>query len=469
MIKTSIVRPVVLCGGSGTRLWPLSRKSFPKQFVPLIGKKNLLQTTFERVSVLSSGERIWSVASKEHRFNVQAAADAAGVLCTTILEPEGRNTTAAMAVAALNARPDQLLLFLPADHLVPDGRLFSKTVGRGVEAAEGGAFVTFGIKPTSPHTGYGYICAEGLEDKTRAVRRFVEKPDYESAVSYLASGDYFWNSGIFLVRVDALLDALQKFAPDILVCAQMATQEQRFDGDFIHLEEISFSACRSEAIDYSVLEKHDNVVMVEFRGSWSDVGSWNEVADLAQPDVNENRIVGAGNFVGANSTYIHSTHRPVVAIGTSNLVIIETADAVLVANKNVTGQVKDAVKKLEKEGFSEATEHRFSSRPWGTYDVIDESDCFKVKRITVKPGAILSLQSHRHRAEHWVVVRGTARVTRGEEVFLLSENESTFIPLGVKHRLENPGLEPLEMIEVQSGSYLGEDDIERFDDSYGRD
>jgi mannose-1-phosphate guanylyltransferase/mannose-6-phosphate isomerase len=462
------VLPVILCGGSGTRLWPLSRKSLPKQFVPLIGDKSLLQATFERVVGLSGKNPIWTVASEDHRFLVRDAADAAKVSFKSILEPVGRNTAAAMAAAALNAEPEQLLLFLPADHHVPDVALFVKTVEQGVAAAEQGAFVTFGVAPTHPHTGYGYIQVVDSEDTAKLVQRFVEKPDQETALSYLTSDDYYWNAGIFLVRADELIQAMEQFASDILVSTRQAVEAQRMDGDFIHLDANTFSICRSESIDYAVLERHQNVAMVPFQGAWSDVGSWNAVAELTDADEDDNRIVGMGKAHQASSTYIHAPHRPVVVLGTEELLIIDTTDAVLVAAKSHAEQVKNIVTDLQQQNLPQATEHRHAARPWGEYDTIDEGDRFKVKRITVKPGASLSLQMHHHRAEHWIVVKGTARVTRDNKTFLLAENESTFIPVGAKHRLENPGTIPLEMIEVQSGSYLGEDDIERFDDHYGR-
>ena len=524
------ILPVILCGGSGTRLWPLSRKSLPKQFVPLIGGKSLLQATFERVLGLAGKNPIWTVASEDHRFLVRDAADAAKVSCKSILEPVGRNTAAAMAAAALNAEPEQLLLFLPADHHVPDAALFSKTVEQGVAAAEQGAFVTFGVAPTHPHTGYGYIQTSAaihengsgsprdfvarddvsekkdLQSDAKPVQRFVEKPSLETALSYLSSGDYYWNAGIFLVRADVLTQALEQFAPDILEATQQAVEAQKIDGDFIHLDANAFAACRSESIDYAVLEPlsqntslrgaesdeaihkstngsprtfsprddaegrrgNSGIYMVPFQGAWSDVGSWNAVAELTDADGDNNRIVGHGKAHKANSTYIHAPHRPVVALGTEELLIIDTTDAVLVAAKSHAEQVKNIVADLQQQNLPQATEHRHAARPWGEYDAIDEGDRFKVKRITVKPGASLSLQMHHHRAEHWIVVKGTARVTRNKETFLLAENESTFIPVGTKHRLENPGTIPLEMIEVQSGSYLGEDDIERFDDHYGR-
>lgn len=462
------VTPVILCGGSGTRLWPLSRKSLPKQFVPLIDGKSLLQATFERVAGLAGEHPVWTVASEDHRFLVHDASEAAKVSCKSILEPVGRNTAAAMAAAALNAQPEQLLLFLPADHHVPDAELFIRTIQAGIPAADQGAFVTFGITPNQPHTGYGYIQVTDSTDASKPVARFVEKPDQETALSYLTSGNYYWNAGIFLVRADALLEALSCYALDILEATQHAVEAQKLDDDFIHLGADAFAACRSESIDYAVLEQHNNVAMVPFQGAWSDVGNWNAVAELTAADHQDNRIVGNGKTQNANSTYIHAPHRPVVALGTEDLLIVDTTDAVLVATKSHAEQVKDVVADLQKQKLPQATEHRHAARPWGEYDAIDEGHRFKVKRITVKPGASLSLQLHHHRAEHWIVVKGTARVTCEDKTFLLPENQSTYIPIGSKHRLENPETIPLEIIEVQSGNYLGEDDIERFDDNYGR-
>ena len=462
------IQPVILCGGSGTRLWPLSRQSLPKQFVPLLGDKSLLQATFELVAPLAQAHPIWTVANHEHRFLVKEAAEKAGVNGRHLLEPIGRNTAAAMAAAALNADPEQLLLFLPADHHVPDAAHFCQTVTQGAEAAKAGAIVTFGITPSQPHTGYGYIQIQPSEETAKKVIRFVEKPDAATAMSYLAEGSYFWNAGIFLVAAKTLIKALEQHAPDILEAVSAAVKAQRADGDFLHLDKTAFARCRSESIDYAVLEKHANIAMVPFSGAWSDVGSWNAVADLASADANDNRVIGKGTAHQAKSTYIHAPHRPVVALGTEQLLIIDTPDAVLVAAQSHAEAVKTVVAELKKNKIPQATEHRHAARPWGEYDCIDEGQRFKVKRITVKPGASLSLQRHHHRAEHWIVVKGTAKVTCGEENFLLSENQSTYIPLGTMHRLENPGTIPLEMIEVQSGSYLGEDDIERFDDTYGR-
>ncbi len=461
-----LISPVVLCGGSGKRVWPLISKSLPKQFAPMIAGKILLQATFERVAQFH--QTIRAVASKEHRFLVCDAMEAAGLVGTTILEPFSRNTAPAMAVAALNAEPDEILLFLPADHHIPNVGLFKKTIDDAIPAAQGGRFVTFGVVPTHPHTGYGYIRAAHSDDPVRSVQHFIEKPDAKKAAAYLISGDYYWNSGILLVRADALIAALKTYAPDVFEATHLAVKHQLVEADLLHLDPGAFSRCPAASVDHLVLEQHPDVVMTPFSGGWSDVGSWNAVAELTESDIENNATVGRGKVYQARDTYIYATQRPVVALGTESLGILYTAGGVLVAAKTHAEQVKDVVEDLKKTGMPEATEHRHASRPWGEYDTIDEGDCFKVKRINVKPGASLSLQRHQYRAEHWVVVKGTARVTRGDQVFLLRENESTFIPLGMKHRLENPGTMPLQMIEVQSGNYLGEDDIERFDDDYGR-
>lgn len=469
MQHASNVIPVILCGGSGTRLWPLSRKALPKQFVPLVDGKSLLQLTLERARAVSGTQLV--VASEEHRFLVQECVVSAGVQARIILEPQGRNTAAAMACAALNAPADALLLFLPADHHIPDAGAFARTVDLGVAAAQKGAIVTFGVQPSFPSTAYGYIeQGEALEGHmgVNRVRRFIEKPNTQRAQELLLRGGHFWNAGIFLVRAQTLLQALEAFAPDILVQCRHSVGEQVADGDFLRLEAKSFGACRSESIDYAVMEKADNVAVVPFSGAWSDVGSWNAVAELSDADVQGNRVVGHGHFVGATNTYIHAQHRPVVALGTENLLVIDTSDAVLVANAAHAEQVKLVVAELEKQGIAQAQQHRRVARPWGMYDSVDAGPRFQVKRIVVKPGASLSLQMHHHRAEHWVVVSGTAEVTNGDQVILLSENQSTYIPVGQVHRLANPGKVPLEIIEVQSGSYLGEDDIVRLQDTYGR-
>ncbi len=460
---------VVLCGGSGTRLWPLSRKALPKQFVPLVQGKSLLRLTLERAALL--GPQSIIVASEDHRFLVQDCTAAAGVQGTILLEPVARNTAAAMASAALNVSADALLLFLPADHHIPDAAAFVATIHSGVAAARAGSIVTFGVSPTFPSTAYGYIQqgdALAGQGGARAVQRFVEKPNAQRAQELLLAGGYFWNAGIFLARAGTLLAALEAHAPDILAACRQAVQTQTVDGDFRRLGRDAFSACRAESIDYAVMEKAGNVAVVPFTAAWSDVGSWNAVAELSPPDAHGNRIHGQGHVLFAKDTFIHAPHRPVVALGTQDLLIIDTADAVLVAHADQAEQVKTVVAQLEAQGVAQALHHRRVARPWGVYDSVDAGERFQVKRIVVKPGAALSLQMHHHRAEHWVVVSGTAEVTNGDKVTLLSENQSTYIPLGQVHRLANPGKVPLEIIEVQSGSYLGEDDIVRLEDTYGR-
>ena len=466
--STASITPVILCGGSGTRLWPLSRKALPKQFVPLLDGKSLLQMTLERAAPLGGQQLI--VASEEHRFLVQEAAFNAGVQATILLEPLARNTAAAMAAAALNAEPASLLLFLPADHHIPDAAEFARTIRGGAAAAEAGYLVTFGVQPSFPSTAYGYIQqGEMLPGLGAAkVQRFIEKPDAQRAQALLLAGGHFWNAGIFLCRADALLAQLQLHAPDILAQCQKAVSLQAADGDFRRLDLDAFAACRSDSIDYAVMEKSDQVAVLPFAGAWSDVGSWNAVAELSPPDASGNRILGQGHSFGARDTYIHAPHRPVVALGVERLLIIDTGDAVLVADTAHAEQVKQVVAELETRGVPQAHTHRHVGRPWGIYESIDAGERYQVKRIVVKPGASLSLQMHHHRAEHWVVVSGTAEVTNGEQVTLLSENQSTYIPVGQVHRLANPGKVPLVIIEVQSGSYLGEDDIVRLQDTYGR-
>jgi mannose-1-phosphate guanylyltransferase/mannose-6-phosphate isomerase len=471
------IRPVILCGGSGTRLWPLSRESFPKQFVPLIEDKSLLDLTLNRVKSLGSPV---CIANEEHRFFVRDLlnydSQSEENVISIFLEPAGRNTAAAMASAALmpGIAQSDLLLFLPSDHFVPDIAAFLSTVEAGVEAANKGFIVTFGVQPIYPSTAYGYIRkgnSLGLvssDSNTYTVERFVEKPPLAKAQEMLLSGNYLWNAGIFLCQASVLIDALSKHAPDILKSCQEAMKASVADGDFIRPDKESFLACRAESIDYAVMEHFQKVAVVPFKGAWSDVGSWNAVAALSPADASGNRMNGQGVVSHARNTYINAPHRLVVALGTSDLVIVDTPDAVLVATSDRVEQVKDVVAKLKKDGATQAVMHRRVARPWGWYDSIDMGERFQVKRIAVKPGASLSLQMHHHRAEHWIVVKGTAKVTNGEKVFLLEENQSTYIPIGVKHRLENPGETDLEMIEVQSGSYLGEDDIVRFEDSYGR-
>lgn len=471
---THQITPVILCGGSGTRLWPLSRKSFPKQFVPLIGDKSLLQLTFERVRGLGADPLI--VAAEDHRFMVTDVLQAASMSGHVMLEPVARNTAAAMAIAALtiNDEKNDLLLFCPADHHIPDTAAFIKTIQQGVPAAEAGAIVTFGVMPSFPSTAYGYIKqGEARVDGSNIVERFIEKPDADKATKLLLEGGVLWNAGIFLCKASVLIAALTKHATDILQTCRDAMVKSANDTSpsghhFMRPDAKLFASCRSQSIDYAVMEHFDNVAVVSFTGMWSDVGSWNAVADLSNADDDGNRIEGQGITHHAKNTFIHAPYRPVVALGTDELLIIDTPDALLVAHRKNAEEVKDVVSKLEATKHTQAVMHRKVARPWGWYDSIDMGDRFQVKRIGVKPGASLSLQMHHHRAEHWIVVKGTAEVTCGTKTFLLSENQSTYIPIGETHRLKNPGMVDLEIIEIQSGSYLGEDDIVRFEDTYGR-
>lgn len=470
-----MIYPIILCGGSGTRLWPLSRKAFPKQFIPLLGEKSLLQLTLERVASLTDGNVacISCVTAEDHRFLLADVAAHAGLEVRQILEPQPKNTAAAMALAALAMPADAMLLFCPADHHIPHAQAFVDMVHAAVPAAKAGRLVTFGVMPSYPSTAYGYI-QKGVpaSDGGFEVARFVEKPAADKAMEFLATGQYLWNAGIFLARAQTLLDALQIHAPDILEVCRKAMQHTQQDGLFTRPDAQMFSSCRSQSIDYAVMEQAANVSVFPFDGLWSDVGSWNAVADLTKPDEAGNHAGGEkqhAHYLYSRNTYIHADgKRPVVALGTQDLLIIDTTDALLVAHTSQAEAVKEVVARLEGLDAPQAMQHRRVARPWGWYDSIDRGERFQVKRIVVKSGASLSLQKHHHRAEHWIVVSGTALVTKGSETFLLTENQSTYIPIGETHRLENPGKTDLEMIEVQSGSYLGEDDIVRFTDNYGR-
>lgn len=465
----SSLQPVILSGGSGTRLWPLSREAYPKQFLPLAGELTMLQATWQRVAPLAARGPL-VIANEEHRFVAaeqlqQVGAEPAAI----ILEPVGRNTAPAIAVAALEATrdgADALLLVLPSDHVITDEAAFRAAVQAAAGAAEAGKLVTFGIVPTGPETGYGYIKAadgQGL----RAVERFVEKPDLETASGYVSSGQYYWNSGMFLFKASRYLQELERFQPAMLAGSRSAWQQARRDADFTRLDKDAFSAVPSDSIDYAVMEKTADAVVIPLDAGWNDVGSWTALRDVSQQDGDGNAHHGDVIAIDCRNTYAYA-QRLVALVGLDDVVVVETDDAVLVGKADRMQDVKAVVAQLKAEGRGEATWHRKVYRPWGAYDSIDKGERFQVKRITVKPGGTLSLQMHHHRAEHWIVVSGTAEVTRGDEVILLSENQSTYIPLGVTHRLRNPGKLPLELIEVQSGSYLGEDDIVRFEDTYGR-
>ena len=462
-----LIQPVVLCGGSGTRLWPISRESLPKQFVPIIDGKSLLQVTLERVASLQPA---LCIANHSHSFFVQEAMSSSKVRGQLLLEPAGRNTAAAMACAAILSEPNALLLFLPSDHYIPDTLEFLSTVKIGVTTALDGYIVTFGVTPSFPSSAYGYI-QQGAALKADApfkVGRFVEKPDSATAQSLILSGDYLWNAGIFLCSAATLKSALAFHAPDVLANCETAIQNATRDGDVISPSGDAFLSCRSESIDYAVMEHFDKVAVIPFGGQWSDVGSWNAVAELTEADSNGNRTQGQALLLETTNVYINASSRPVVAIGVSNLLVIDTPDALLISAKSHAEKVKLAVEQLNAMGCPQGRHHRRVVRPWGWFDSIEIGDRFQVKRIGVKPGASLSLQMHYHRAEHWIVVKGTAEITNGDSLALLTENESAYIPLGAKHRLRNPGKTMLEIIEVQSGSYLGEDDIVRFSDVYGR-
>ncbi len=471
--------PVILSGGAGTRLWPLSREHYPKQFLPLVGDRTMIQETALRSVGLPEVAAPIVVCNEAHRFLVAEQLRQVGVEPQSILlEPAGRNTAPAIAIAALAAlgRPARdkgrqgtpLLLVLPADHVLADLSAFRSAVETAIPVARDGRFVTFGVVPTHPDTGYGYIRQAADDGTVRSVAEFVEKPDAARAKAFIASGNYYWNSGMFLLPAQVYLDELARLDPAMLAACRKAFDAAERDLDFVRLDRSAFEACRADSIDYAVMEKTDRAAVVPLAAGWSDVGSWASLQDALPPDASGN--VTRGDVVAEDSRdcLLFSTQRLVAAVGLREHVVIETKDAVMVAPKERVQDVKRLVEEMKKAGRSEPGLHREVYRPWGSYDSVDAGPRFQVKRLTVKPGAILSLQKHRYRAEHWVVVKGTARITRGEDVFLLSENESTFIPIGTVHRIENPGTEPLQIIEVQSGSYLGEDDIVRLDDHYGR-
>jgi len=468
--------PVILSGGSGTRLWPLSRELYPKQLLPLVGERTMLQETAHRVAGLKEVGAPIVVCNESHRFMVAEQLREEGVSPQAILlEPMGRNTAPAVAVAALvalqtsgNGDKDPLLLVLPADHVIGDAATFRKAVDEGRPAASVGKLVTFGVVPDRPETGYGYIRREKEGGPAYPVAEFVEKPDQQTAQKYVESGEYYWNSGMFMFHARAYLDELKRHAPVMLEACEKAVVGASRDLDFTRLSGEAFAACPSVSIDYAVMEKTDRAVVVPLDAGWSDVGSWSALQDALPRDDHGN--VSAGDVIAEDTEgcYLHSTSRLIAAVGLRDHVVVETKDAVLVAPREKVQDVKKLVSQLKEQGRYETSLHREVFRPWGSYDSIDNGERFQVKRLVVKPGAQMSLQLHHHRAEHWIVVSGTARITRGEETFLLGENESTYIPIGTKHRIENPGMVELHIIEVQSGSYLGEDDIVRFEDIYGR-
>lgn len=476
------LQPVILSGGAGTRLWPLSRSAYPKQFLPLVDRDvTLLQATAARLDGLVGVDLAAPivVCNEAHRFLVAEQLRASGHPADRILlESIGRNTAPALTLAALAAvdeGADPVLIAMPADHAVGDLAAFRAAVAAGLPLAADRAVVTFGIVPTAPETGFGYI-RKGAEVGAGPACRlhgFAEKPDAATAERYLASGEYLWNSGIFMLRATRWLELLGRFRPDMLQAVQSAWQDRTADMDFCRASPAGFAACPSDSIDYAVMEplaaaQDSPVVVIPLEAGWSDIGAWSALWAVSEHDLQGNAVHGDVFAHDAHGNLLHAQSRMLAAVGVHGLIVVETADAVLVADQSRAQDVKAVVEHLKAGGRRESNLHRRVHRPWGSYEGMDQGERFQVKRLTVHPGAALSLQMHHHRAEHWIVVSGTARVTRGEEVFLLTENQSTYIPLGTRHRLENPGTIPLEIIEVQSGSYLGEDDIVRFEDVYKR-
>lgn len=475
-----MIIPVILSGGAGTRLWPLSRELYPKQLLPLVGEQTMLQDTVLRLEGLSELGAPLVVCNEAHRFMVAEQLRQVGQTAdSVILEPVGRNTAPAVAVAALQAigaGSDPLLLVLPADHVIRDAEALRAAIRVGVSAVQTGALLTFGIVPTAPETGYGYIKkgaryeapGENPAPDVFVVKEFVEKPDLATAEKYLACGDYFWNSGMFLFKASTYLAELEKTAPGILTACQKAWQGRVKDFDFTRLDAEAFAACPADSIDYAVMEKTDHAVVIPLDAGWSDVGSWSALWQVGASDEQGNVCVGDVTRIDCKNSFLYSGTRLVAGIGLQDVVVVETADAVLVAAKDRVQEVKQVVDQLKKLEREEYLLHRRVNRPWGAYEGLDVGEGFLVKRITVNPGASLSLQRHQHRAEHWVVVRGSAEITCENVIQRLEANQSFYIPIGDKHRLTNPGTKMLEIIEVQTGDLLSEDDIERFDDVYGR-
>jgi mannose-1-phosphate guanylyltransferase/mannose-6-phosphate isomerase len=465
--------PVILCGGSGTRLWPLSREGFPKQFLRLSGETSMLQQTLQRLAGIEALAPALLVCNESSRFIVAEQLREIGLNnARMVLEPMRRNTAPAIATAALQAMEngdDPILLVLPSDHVILDTPAFHRAINLARDAAEQGNLLTFGITPTGPETGYGYIRAEGGEaGQVQRIVEFVEKPALALAEQYIASGDYFWNSGMFVFRASRYLEELERFQPAIVAACKEALAKAKSDLDFIRLDCDAYAASPDIAVDYAVMERTSHAATIALDAGWNDIGSWAAVFDVARKDANNNSAQGDVLMQDCNDCLVHGNSRLVTAIGMRNTVIVETADAVLVMDADQAQHTKTLVAQLIAKDRAEATMHREVFRPWGSYDSIGNGERFQVKRITVKPGAKLSLQMHHHRAEHWIVVSGTAQITNGDKEYLLTENQSTYIPLGVVHSLANPGKVPLELIEIQSGSYLGEDDIVRFEDRYGR-
>ncbi|KVW90749.1 mannose-1-phosphate guanylyltransferase/mannose-6-phosphate isomerase [Burkholderia cepacia] len=468
--------PTLLCGGSGTRLWPMSRGGYPKQYLKLTGDQTLVQQTASRLQHIPGAAAPIVVTNNEQRFLVAEQLRQVNITPSSIvLEPVGRNTAPAIAIAALLAlheSPDALLLVLPSDHVILNEPAFIAAANEAATIAADQHLVTFGITPTEAHTGFGYIrrgpaIADGKQ--VYKVDAFVEKPDAPTAERFLNDGNYYWNSGMFMLKASTYMEELHRHAPEIARHAELAFESAKRDNDFLRLDAEAFAACPNVSIDYAVMEKTERAAVVAAADlGWNDIGSWSALADIADADDQGNALIGDIFTDSVKNSYIRAEHRMVAALGLDNIVIVETADAVLVAHRDKTQDVKKIVEWLNASGRHESVTHRRVIRPWGSYEGIDQGDRFQVKRIIVNPGAQLSLQMHHHRAEHWIVVKGTAMVTNGDKEIMLTENQSTYIPLGATHRLTNPGKIPLELIEVQSGAYLGEDDIVRFEDTYGR-
>lgn len=469
-----MITPVIMAGGSGSRLWPLSRKLMPKQFLKIASENTMIQETILRLSGLNVSTPI-TICNEEHRFIVAEQLREIDTVGSIVLEPVGRNTAPAIALAAITELAkgeDPTLLVLAADHVIYDENEFRRVIASAEPLAKAGDLVTFGIVPSHAETGYGYIRAgakvEGNEVTGFQVSKFVEKPDSATAQQYLASGEYFWNSGMFMFKASRYLEELEKFRPDILASCKASLNQVSNDHDFIRVDETAFASCPDDSVDYAVMEKTENAVVVPLDATWNDIGSFSAIWDIKDKDENGNVHQGDVLSHGSTNNLVIAEQKLVATVGMENCIVVETKDAVLVANKDNVQDVKKIVEQIKLAHRSEADIHRQVFRPWGHYDSIDFGKRDQVKRITVLPGEKLSIQMHHHRAEHWVVVSGTAKVTNGEKTFLLTENQSTYIPAGVVHALENPGVLPLELIEVQSGSYLGEDDIVRFEDRYGR-
>jgi len=470
-----MITPVILAGGSGTRLWPLSRELYPKQLLPLVDDRTMLQNTVLRLQGIDTISSPIVVCNEDHRFMAAEQLREIDITpCSIILEPIGRNTAPAIAVAALKAIQfdnDPVLLVLPADHVIENLNNFHHAVNQGMEFAERGFLITFGIVPDLAETGYGYIKKGTNISETSpvfSIESFVEKPDAETASNYVESGQYCWNSGMFMFKASSIVNELETHAPDIISACRSAMKDGVEDLDFFRLDKESFTGSPSDSIDYAIMEKTGKGVVIPIEAGWSDLGSWDALWHAGKKDGNDNVIAGDVMVSDVKETYINAENRLVAAVGIKNHIIVETKDAVLVVSRDKVQNVKNIVQALRHKGREEAVTHSKVYRPWGDYETMDISSRFQVKRITVKPGAKLSLQKHFHRAEHWTVVSGTALVTKGDKEILLKEDESTYIPLGIEHRIENPGKIALKLIEVQSGSYLGEDDIVRFDDVYGR-